>query len=75
MIQFATSKNSVKVNKTHLNFQKYAALFEAERVGMIELPYMGEERLQKLGVPLGPRLRILQEAQISLIKDKTLCII
>jgi hypothetical protein len=42
---------------------------------MIELPYMGEERLQKLGVPLGPRLRILQEAQISLIKDKTLCIV
>lgn len=58
-----------------LGYEKYATLFEAERVGMIELPYMGEERLQKLGVPLGPRLRILQEAQISLIKDKTLCII
>ncbi|KAG5670998.1 hypothetical protein PVAND_001223 [Polypedilum vanderplanki] len=58
-----------------LGYEKYAALFEKERVGMIELPYMGEERLQKLGVPLGPRLRILQEAQISLIKDKTLCIV
>lgn len=55
--------------------QKYASLFEAERVGMIELPYLGEERLQKLGVPLGPRLRILQEAQISLCKDTTLCIV
>lgn len=55
--------------------QKYANLFEAERVGMIELPYLGEERLQKLGVPLGPRLRILQEAQISLCKDTTLCIV
>lgn len=55
--------------------QKYATLFEAERVGMIELPYLGEERLQKLGVPLGPRLRILQEAQISLCKDTTLCIV
>lgn len=42
---------------------------------MIELPYLGEERLQKLGVPLGPRLRILQEAQISLCKDTTLCIV
>ncbi|CAO1436644.1 unnamed protein product [Diamesa hyperborea] len=58
-----------------LGYEKYAPLFEAERVGMIELPYLGEERLQKLGVPLGPRLRILQEAQISLIKDKTLCIV
>lgn len=58
-----------------LMLQKYANLFEAERVGMIELPYLGEERLQKLGVPLGPRLRILQEAQISLCKDTTLCIV
>lgn len=55
--------------------QKYANLFESERVGMIELPYLGEERLQKLGIPLGPRLRILQEAQISLCKDTTLCIV
>ncbi|KAL7025386.1 hypothetical protein ACKWTF_013458 [Chironomus riparius] len=58
-----------------LGYEKYAVLFEKERVGMIELPYLGEERLQKLGVPLGPRLRILQEAQISLVKDKTLCIV
>ncbi|XP_037916745.1 repressor of filamentous growth 1-like isoform X2 [Hermetia illucens] len=58
-----------------LGYEKYASLFEAERVGMVELPYLGEERLQKLGVPLGPRLRILQEAQISLCKDTTLCIV
>lgn len=55
--------------------QKYAQLFEQEKVGMIELPYLSEERLQKMGVPLGPRLRILQEAQISLCKDTTLCIL
>lgn len=55
--------------------QKYANLFESERVGMIELPYLGEERLQKMGIPLGPRMRILQEAQISLCKDTTLCIV
>ncbi|KAJ6633113.1 hypothetical protein Bhyg_16794, partial [Pseudolycoriella hygida] len=58
-----------------LGYEKYANLFEAERVGMIELPFLGEERLQKLGIPLGPRLRILQEAQISLCKDTTLCIV
>ena len=49
--------------------QKYAALFERERIGMIELPYMTEDRLQKLGIPIGPRLRILQEAQMSLRND------
>lgn len=50
-------------------------MFENERVGMVELPYMSEERLQKMGVPLGPRLRIMQEAQISVCKDNTLCIV
>lgn len=42
---------------------------------MVELPYLSEERLQKIGIPLGPRLRILQEAQISVCKDTTLCIV
>ncbi|XP_053683207.1 probable serine/threonine-protein kinase DDB_G0282963 [Sabethes cyaneus] len=58
-----------------LGYEKYAPIFENERVGMIELPYLGEERLQKMGIPLGPRLRILQEAQISLCRDTTLCIV
>ena len=31
---------------------------------MIELPYMTEERLEGIGIPLGPRLRILQESQL-----------
>ncbi|XP_063217856.1 uncharacterized protein LOC134528288 [Bacillus rossius redtenbacheri] len=53
-----------------LGYEKYANAFENERVGMVELPYMTEERLQKMGVPLGPRLRILQEAQVSLCRDK-----
>lgn len=42
---------------------------------MIELPYLTEEKLQKIGIPLGPRSRILQEAQISICKETTLCII
>lgn len=55
---------------TKLNVsQKYANAFEKEKVGMVELPYLSEERLQKMGVPLGPRLRILQEARISVCKD------
>ncbi|KAI4463465.1 hypothetical protein MML48_4g00015626 [Holotrichia oblita] len=58
-----------------LGYEKYATVFENERIGMVELPYLTEERLQKLGVPLGPRLRIMQEAQISVCKDTTLCIV
>ncbi|XP_047099653.1 uncharacterized protein LOC124717040 isoform X2 [Schistocerca piceifrons] len=46
-----------------LGYEKYANVFENERVGMVELPYLTEERLQRMGVPLGPRIRILQEAQ------------
>ena len=30
---------------------------------MVELPYISEDRLQRLGIPMGPRMRILQEAQ------------
>ncbi|CAH1174204.1 unnamed protein product [Phaedon cochleariae] len=58
-----------------LGYEKYATIFETERVGMVELPYMTEDRLLKMGVPLGPRLRIMQEAQISVCKDNTLCIV
>ncbi|XP_049825449.1 uncharacterized protein LOC109595245 isoform X3 [Aethina tumida] len=58
-----------------LGYEKYANLFENERIGMVELPYLSEERLQKMGLPLGPRLRIMQEAQISVCKDNTLCIV
>lgn len=36
---------------------------------MIELPYLTEERLHKMGIPMGPRIRILQEAQLSLRTD------
>lgn len=47
-----------------LGYEKYSVNFEKEHIGMIELPYMTEERLEKIGVPMGPRLRILQEAQL-----------
>ncbi len=47
-------------------WQKYALHFEQERIGIMELPYLTEERLQKMGIPMGPRLRILQEAHMCL---------
>ena len=38
---------------------------------MIELPYMNEEQLRLLGIPLGPRTRILREAaRLYLNPDK-----
>ena len=32
---------------------------------MMELPYLDEKRLQTIGIPLGPRIRIMKEAQKS----------
>ncbi|KAK2707651.1 uncharacterized protein LOC136029356 isoform X3 [Artemia franciscana] len=46
-----------------LGYEKYASLFEEEKVGLIELPYLTEDRLLNMGIPLGPRLRIMQEAR------------
>ncbi|XP_054169107.1 dentin sialophosphoprotein-like [Oppia nitens] len=45
-----------------LGYEKYARNFESEKIGITELPYLSEERLQKLGIPLGPRMRIMQES-------------
>ncbi|XP_014259154.1 uncharacterized protein LOC106672326 isoform X3 [Cimex lectularius] len=56
-----------------LGYEKYATLFEKERIGLLELPFMTEERLQKLGIPLGPRLRILQQAHLA--SPNTLCVL
>jgi hypothetical protein len=36
---------------------------------MTELPYLSDEGLKLLGIPLGPRLRILREAQLTFQKD------
>ncbi|XP_071079941.1 uncharacterized protein [Haliotis cracherodii] len=47
-----------------LGYERYAKNFSNEHIGMIELPYMTEDRLQSIGIPMGPRLRILQEAQL-----------
>ena len=46
-----------------LGYERYLRQFEEEKIGMVELPYISEDRLQRLGIPMGPRMRILQEAQ------------
>merc|ERR1711997_14087 len=55
----------VKQFLKNLGYEKYASIFEDARIGMLELPYLTEDRLEKLGIPTGPRLRILQEAKAS----------
>ncbi|XP_022245839.1 uncharacterized protein LOC111086612 [Limulus polyphemus] len=52
-----------------LGYEKYASNFETEKIGIVELPYLTEERLQKIGIPMGPRLRILQEAKMAFQQD------
>ena len=47
----------------------YASHFENEHITLTELPYLSEERLKTIGIPLGPRIRILQEAQMSFKQD------
>ena len=42
--------------------------FAEEQIGLVELPYMTEDRLGAIGVPMGPRMRILEEAQIAFRK-------
>ena len=53
-----------------LGYEKYASIFEEAKIGMLELPYLTEDRLEKLGIPTGPRLRILQEAKVSVYGEK-----
>ncbi|XP_004504506.1 uncharacterized protein [Cicer arietinum] len=42
-----------------LGLQKYAILFKAEEVDMTALKQMGEHDLKELGIPMGPRKKIL----------------
>ncbi|XP_013073675.1 uncharacterized protein LOC106060380 isoform X1 [Biomphalaria glabrata] len=51
-----------------LGYEKYLKNFDNEQITMIELPYMTEDRLDKIGIPMGPRMRILQEAQLCVKK-------
>ncbi|XP_069188082.1 uncharacterized protein [Procambarus clarkii] len=64
----------VRIFLRKLGYEKYAGVFEQEKIGMLELPYLTEERLQKIGIPMGPRLRILQEAQGPIRKEGNLSV-
>jgi len=42
-----------------LGLEKYIVLFQAEEVDMAALRQMGESDLKDMGVPMGPRKKIL----------------
>ncbi|XP_022865827.1 ankyrin repeat and SAM domain-containing protein 4B-like isoform X2 [Olea europaea var. sylvestris] len=42
-----------------LGLEKYSITFQAEEVDMITLVHMGDEDLKALGIPMGPRKKIL----------------
>lgn len=46
-----------------LGYEEYIPRFHNEKIGILELPYLTEHDLINMGLPLGPRLRILHEAK------------
>ncbi len=46
-----------------LDLAKYVDVFMDNEVGMRDLPAIGEDDLRELGLPLGPRKRILTEIE------------
>ncbi|XP_022991214.1 ankyrin repeat and SAM domain-containing protein 6-like [Cucurbita maxima] len=57
----ATQKSDTSVNDflQSLGLEKYSITFQAEEVDMTALVHMGDEDLKALGVPMGPRKKIL----------------
>ena len=53
----------------NLGYEKYASVFEEAKIGLLELPFLTDDRLDKLGVPVGPRVRILQEAKATIASE------
>lgn len=44
-----------------LGLERYTALFEAQEIDLRDLPHLNDDDLKELGLPLGPRRRILAD--------------
>lgn len=53
----------------NLGYEKFASAFEEAKIGLLELPYLSDDKLDKLGIPMGPRMRIMQEAKASIANE------
>jgi hypothetical protein len=47
----------------------YFKKFDKQHITIKELPYLSEKILELIGIPLGPRLRILQEAKLLIQEE------
>ena len=68
----SSPENATHFPLQNLGYEKYASAFEEGKIGLLELPYLSEERLEQLGVPMGPRMRILQEAKATIGNDHSM---
>lgn len=46
-----------------LNYDEYVPMLEREKIGIYELPYVSERKLQSLGIPHVASMRIISESQ------------
>ncbi|CAF2702699.1 unnamed protein product [Rotaria sp. Silwood2] len=70
--QFFGTEAMLRYFLSLLNYEQYAPLLEQEKIGIYELPYISERKLQNLGIPYGPCTRMIQEAQQYFISLLTL---
>ncbi|CAF0840307.1 unnamed protein product [Rotaria sordida] len=70
--QFFGTEAMLRYFLSLLNYDEYAPLLEQEKIGIYELPYISERKLQSLGIPYGPCTRIIHEAQQYFISLLTL---
>ena len=50
---------SIRVGLTALELEHLTPVFEKNQIGLRDLPLLGEDDLIELGLPLGPRKRVL----------------
>ncbi|CAF0788318.1 unnamed protein product [Adineta steineri] len=70
--QFFGTETMLRYFLSLLNYEEYAPRLEREKIGIYELPYVSERKLQSLGIPYGPCARIIYEAQQYFISLLTL---
>ncbi|CAF5128241.1 unnamed protein product, partial [Rotaria sp. Silwood1] len=70
--QFFGTEAMLRYFLSLLNYEQYAPMLEQEKIGIYELPYISERKLQSLGIPYGPCTRMIQEAQQYFISLLTL---